>query len=142
LWLVLPSLVRLGFREWLTDRPHLLAEDPGSLLLHAIARHHRIDAADPVLLALAPPPAGEPLPDWARWWRHGLDRWLRRTARRRLHDLAGRAGELTWDEWRVDIRYPAADIGLRRHALDRDPGWTDWLGLSVRFHFGGAEDGL
>jgi hypothetical protein len=144
LWLVIPSLTRLGIREWLAGRPALLAQDPGAMLLHAIARHYSVAADDPALLALAPAPDPGQLPEWLGWWRHGLDRWLRRTARRRLHDLVHRPGELSWDDWRVDIRYPggAADIALRRHALDRDPGWTDWLGLSVRYQFGGREDWL
>jgi hypothetical protein len=138
LWLVLPGLIRLGFREWLAARPDLLDGHPASLLLHAIARHHRVAAEDPALLAL-PPPGEAPLPEWTGLWRHGLDRWLRRTARRRLHDLVARAGELDWNEERVEIRFPgsAVDMRLRRRALDRDPGWTDWLGLSVRYHFGG-----
>lgn len=144
LWLVIPSLTRLGIREWLAGRPALLTQDPGAQLLHAIARHYGVAADDPALLALAPAPDLEQLPEWLGWWRHGLDRWLRRTTRRRLHDLVRRPGELSWDDWRVDIRYPggAADIALRRHALDRDPGWTDWLGLSVRYQFGGREDWL
>lgn len=146
LWLVIPSLARLGFREWLAARPALLAQDPGAQLLHAIARHYRVAPDDPALLALAPAPAPdiEQLPEWLGWWRHGLDRWLRRTVRRRLHDLVHRPGALSWDEWRVEIRYPggAADVALRRHALDRDPGWTDWLGRSVCYRFGGREDWL
>jgi hypothetical protein len=69
---------------------------------------------------------------------------LRQTVRRRVHDLVNRPGELGWDEFRIDIRFPVADadLALRRRALDRDPGWTDWLGLSIRYHFGGIEDWL
>jgi len=33
----------------------------------------------------------------------------------------------------------AADIRLRRHALDVDPGWTDWLGLAVRYLYAERE---
>jgi hypothetical protein len=74
-------------------------------------------------------------------WRQGLDRWLRRTVRRRLHDLVNRPGELDCGESSLMIHYPAADadLALRRHALDRDPGWTRWLGLSIRYNFGGKE---
>ena len=144
LWLVLPSLVRLGFREWLCARPRLLADHPGRLLLHAIAVRHRIDPGDPALAIMSPSPETGPLPEWTGWWRHGLDRWLRRTARRRLHDLVNRPGLIDRVEWRVQIGFPAADadLALRRLALDRDPGWTDWLGLSVRYHFGGQEHRL
>jgi hypothetical protein len=144
LWLVVPSLVELGFREWLTERPALLRENPGGRLLQAIARHHRVPADDPALVVLGDPPEPDALPIWTALWRHGLDRWLRRTVRRRLYDLVNRPGELACGELRLDVHYPAADadLALRRRALDRDPGWTDWLGLSIRYHFGGAEDWL
>ena len=144
LWLVVPSLAELGFREWLAARPALLGENPGGLLIQAIARHHRVPPDDPALILLGDPIDSGAFRAWSRLWRHGLDRWLRRTARRRLHDLVNRPGELDWDELRIDIRYPAADadLALRRRALDRDPGWTDWLGLSIRYHFGGTEDWL
>lgn len=144
LWLVVPSLVALGFREWLTERPALLGDNPGGRLLQAIARHHRVPADDPALTVLGDPVEADEFPLWTGLWRHGLDRWLRRSIRRRLHDLVNRPGELDWDDLRLDVHYPAAaaDLALRRRALDRDPGWTDWLGLSIRYHFGGTEDWL
>ena len=144
LWLVVPSLVELGFREWLVERPALLGENPGGRLLQAIARHHRVPADDHALLALGDPPEPDAFPLWTVLWRHGLDRWLRRTVRRRLHDLVNRPGELACGDLKLDVHYPAADadLALRRCALDRDPGWTDWLGLSIRYHFGGTEDWL
>lgn len=140
LWLVVPPLIRLGFREWLSERPRLLGEDPGRRLILAVALHHDIPRNDPALSPLAiHEDAGENFA-WIDPWRAGLDRWLRRTARRRTHDLVARAGRIAFDGDRLDIAYPldAADLRLRRLALDSDAGWTDWLGLSVRFHFGGS----
>ena len=144
LWLVIPSLIELGFREWLKDRPKLLGENPASELLREIGRHHHVPPDDPALLALAASLDPDARPDWTTLWRHGLDRWLRRTAGRRLHDLVNRPGELDFADQVLLIHFPPrdADIRLRRHCLDRDPGWTDWLGLSVRYNFGGAEDWL
>lgn len=137
LWLIVPALIRLGFGEWLAERPELLGENPGRSLILAVARHHRIGCADAALAPLAPVEK-EDLPDWTRLWRAGLDRWLRRTARRRTHDLAARSGKFAFGEDRTDIHFPldAADLRLRRLALDRDPGWVGWLGMSVRYHFG------
>ncbi len=137
LWLIVPALVRLGFGEWLTARPELLGEHPGRSVILAVARHHRIGCADAVLVPLDPVEK-EDLPDWTRLWSIGLDRWLRRTARRRTHDLAARPGKVAFGENRIDIHFPieAADLRLRRFALDRDPGWVGWLGMSVRYHFG------
>jgi hypothetical protein len=134
LWLVIPSLIRMGFREWLLERPALLAADPGRVLIRQIARRHRVEGDDPVLAAFADSPV-EPPPAWARLWRTGLDRWLRRRARLPLARLVWRAGWLRLEEERLVVRFPpaAADLRLRRHALDVDPGWTDWLGLSVRY---------
>lgn len=144
LWLVIPSLVELGFREWLEDRPSMLGENPGSRLLHEISRHHRIHADDPTLAVLGSLADPHERADWARLWRHGLDRWLRRTVGRRLHDLVNRPGEISFGDLKLVVHYPPthADLALRRRALDRDPGWTDWLGLSIRYNFGGTEDWL
>jgi hypothetical protein len=141
LWLIIPSLIELGFREWLAERPKLLGENPASELLHEIARHYRVAQDDSALAPLSPPLSAEQHPEWAQMWRRGLDRWLRRTVKRRLHDLVNRPGEVQSNEFDVVIHYPAtdADLALRRRALDRDPGWTDWLGLSIRYHFGAAE---
>lgn len=136
LWLVLPSLARMGFGTWLAERTDLLAAHPARQLLLAVARHHRVPWDDPTLAVLAPAP-NEELPEWTPLWRHGLDRWLRCHARRRLHDLINRPGTLSWGDLRLDLRFPMADadIRLRLRALDRDPGWVEWLGLSVRYHF-------
>jgi hypothetical protein len=127
LWLVLPALVRMG----------LLAGDPGRNLLWAIAAHHRVAPDDPALAPLEP---GEPWTDpplWARLWRTGLDRWLRRRARISLASLVWKPGWLWTIDDRLMVRFPlsAIDLRLRRRALDVDPGWTDWIGLSVRYAF-------
>lgn len=138
LWLIVPSLIRLGFGEWLAERAELLGDNPGRSLILAVARHHRIGPDDPALAPLAPVASDEDLPGWTDAWRIGLDRWLRRTARRRTHDLVRRPGKFALGEHRIDIHFPldAADLRLRRPALDRDPGWVAWMGLSVRYHFG------
>lgn len=137
LWLAIPSLCDMGLREWLSARPAMLADHPGRQLMLAVARHYRIAADDPALAVMGDVDPSRVLPEWTRLWRHGLDRWLRRNARRRLHDLVHRRGRLDWDDERLSVIFPpgAADIRLRRDALDRDPGWTDWLGLSIRYHF-------
>ena len=136
-WLAIPALSDLGLRTWLQDRPELLGDHPGAQLITAIARHHGCAADDPALSGLPRLDPQQPAPPWTGLWRRALDRWLRRTARRRLHDLARRPGKLLWSDDRLQITFPlaAADIRLRRLALDRDPGWTDWLGLSVRFAY-------
>lgn len=140
LWLVVPPLIRLGFREWLGERPELLGKDPGRRLILAIARHHGVPPADPALAMLDTHEEGEDPPAWIHLWRSGLDRWLRRNARRRTHDLVRRPGWIAVGDDRLDVRYPldAADLRLRRLALDSNAGWTDWLGLSLWFHFGGS----
>ena len=140
LWLVVPSLIHLGFREWLTQQTELLGENPGHELLRAIALRHRVPPHDPALARLHTDHSSEIIAPWTETWRHALDGWLRHKARRRIHDLVSRPGTIVDGEERIDIRFPlvAADLRLRRLALDSDPGWTDWLGLSIRYHFDGG----
>lgn len=139
LWLVVPSLIRLGFREWLCGQPDLLAQDAGRTLLRALARHYRVPANDPALVAFEPLGEIGDTPDWARCWWRGLDGWLRRKARIPLHRLVWKRGEVRLAEEALTVRFPleAADIRLRRRALDVDPGWVDWLGLSIRYRYEG-----
>lgn len=139
LWLAVPSLIRLGFREWLAERPTLLRRDAGRTLLRAIARHHRVADDDPALAAFETPGSLGELPDWARLWRKGLDGWLRRRTRIPLHRLIWRRGDMVLGDGALTLRFPleAADLRLRRRALDVDPGWVDWLGLSVRYRYEG-----
>jgi hypothetical protein len=135
LWLALPALIDCGFREWLLRHPDRLAEHPGRQVIRAIASRHRVPPGDPAIAVLG---ADEvPLTDWAGLWARALDGWLRRRARRRLHDLVHRPGWVLAAETRLQLSFPIAaiDMRLRRRALDRDPGWTDWLGLSVYYHY-------
>jgi hypothetical protein len=135
LWLAIPALIHMGLREWLEARPTLLCGDPGRALIRTIAAHHLVLPDDPALAPLALPAGEFEPPLWALPWRAGLDRWLRRRAHVPLDRLVWRAGWLRLVDDRLAVRFPpqAADIRLRRHALDVDPGWTGWLGLSVRY---------
>lgn len=135
LWLVVPVLIRLGFREWLTDHPDLAAADGGRRLIRAIGLHFGVDPEDPVLLPFVDCAPGDP--DFARPWRVALDFHLWRWARIRLHEVVRRQGWLRQAEERLVIRFDpeSVDLRLRRHALDIDPGWTDWLGLSIRYRY-------
>jgi hypothetical protein len=138
LYLTIAPLVRLGWREWLADRPHLLTHQPGPRLLRRIAEHYRVPATDPLWSQLPPvDPANDPMPELEQalhLWRAGLDGWLRRKARLRLADLVLRQGWLLPGVETTFVRFPlqAIEIGLRRLALDGDPGWVDWLGHSYR----------
>ncbi|MDB5706051.1 MAG: hypothetical protein JWN66_3167 [Sphingomonas bacterium] len=134
LWLVIPALIRLGFREWLAERPAIAAADGGRQLLRVLGRHYRLAPDDPALAPLGEP--GEDL-GFETAWRVGLDRYYRHRARIRLADVILRPGRISVTEDRVTLRFPpeAADIRLRRRALDVDPGWTDWLGLVVRYRY-------
>lgn len=139
LFLAIPTLVRLGWREWLLQRPELLPLQPGSALLHHIARRHRVPPGDPLWQLLGEVEAEnqallEPL---LGLWRRGLDGGLRRYAKLRLHDLVMRPGWVSQTPERLVVRFrlEAIDLALRRRALDSDPGWVDWLGLSLRYEF-------
>lgn len=135
LWLVVPALSDLGIRGWLRKHPALLGEHPGALLIQALANRYACPGDDPALGGLPPRDRDVPFPEWTALWCRALDRWLRRTARRRVHDLARRPGKVLWSGEQLLLTFPlaAADIRLRLSTLDRDPGWTDWLGLSIRY---------
>ena len=137
-FLAIVPLVRLGWREWLADRPGLLLYQPGARLLHRIAAHHRVPPGDPVWRVLPgfdhetePPGAVD---EALALWRAGLDGWLRRKARITLASLVLRRGWLLPGPETTAVRFPLGgiDIRLRRLALDSDPGWVDWLGHSYR----------
>jgi hypothetical protein len=138
LLLVIVPLIALGWREWLADREELIGDAPTARLMHAVSRHYHVAEDDPVAQLFTPPlDDNDATRDWLVAWRIGLDRWLRRQTRVRLAALVHRRGWITRTEEGAMVRFPveAADIRLRRLALDRDPGWVDWLGMSVRFAY-------
>jgi hypothetical protein len=55
----------------------------------------------------------------------------------RLAGAAAVAGEIIATRECIEVVIPMSriDIGLRRVGLDRDPGWTPWLGRMVRIDF-------
>jgi len=134
--LLIGPLVRLGFPAWLEARPTLAAEGFGRALLCEIATRHRAPPNDPVL-TLACPEASATWGDALTAWRIGLDRWLRRRARIGLSEVVRKRGWLTLADDSIDARFApaAADIRLRRLALDLDPGRVPWLGLTLRYHY-------
>lgn len=136
LFLLVRPLIHMDFDRWLEARPETAADGFARALLRTIAVRMGAAEEDLALKVLA----GDDRPDWAAdltAWRVGLDRWLRRTARIRLADVVRRPGGLLLAEDMLEVRYPpaSADIRLRRRALDLDPGWTPWLGLSIRYHY-------
>jgi len=135
-FLLIRALARLGLPEWLAGRPDLAADGFAHALLHTIAARMGAPPDDPALAILA----REAPRAWAgdlTAWRVGLDRWLRRTAQIRLADVVRRRGALLVHEDVVEARFrlALAEVRLRRRALDLDPHWTPWLGLSVRYHY-------
>lgn len=143
LLLTIPSLIRLGFPEWLAEHPDLLQRNVArGLLLALFARYapRGLRSAAMVLTGTPRLPIGPPSPEEhhaIELWRHSLDGWLRRLADCRLHDLAKHDGHWHEETERHFIAYPlsAIHMGLRRRALDVDPGWTAWLGISLRYVF-------
>src|SRR5262249_17765749 len=122
---------------WLAQHPQALVDGFPRRLLRAIALRMGADEQDASVVVLGAGWVGEAWADELTAWRVGLDRWLRRTARIKLAEGVKRPGGLTLAGDRLDVRYrlASADIRLRRRALDLDPQWTPWLGLSVRYHY-------
>jgi hypothetical protein len=134
--LAIRALDRLGLGAWSAAGPRHAADGFGRHLLCHIARRARLPPEDCLFAMLEAP---DTMPDAVtlQTWRVGLDRWLRRRTRLRLADLARRRGWLLRVDTTLLVRFPmqAAELRLRRLALDIDPGWVPWLGLSVRYHF-------
>ncbi len=132
-------LRELGWPEWLAARPNLLACNPTAILLNAIASHHRVEPTDPVFAFLSEriEPDATLDPAILHLWRIALDRWLKRSAHIKLARLVAKPGWLGWHNDRLTVRFRLGDIDirLRRQAIDRDPGWMMWAGLSVRFAY-------
>jgi hypothetical protein len=102
------------------------------------------------------PPRGRPRPTlveaWsdaddsraqASLWLSACHRWLRRGPGIGLASLLQRRGCLWWSPTHVDVLLPlaAAEMRVRRHGLDIDPGWLPWFGRAVAFHYSDAENG-
>ena len=133
--LLVRPLVRMGLPGWLDRHPDLAALGFARALLRHIGARMRVPPEDPLFALLG---ASEPQPpEVLDAWRVGLDRWLRRHTRRKLAEVARRGGWLSQTEDRIAVRFPAdaADLRLRRLALDVDPGWVPWLGLAIAYHF-------
>lgn len=133
--LVIRPLWRMGLAEWLAARPALLGDGFGRALLAHCAARMRVPPDEPLFAMLG---AHEPAdPALLEAWRIGLDRWLRRTARIKLAHVVRKRGWLMLRADALEVRLPvaAADVRLRRRALDLDPGWVAWLGLTVRYHY-------
>ncbi len=71
------------------------------------------------------------------------DSWLRLTARwlnqhgLRLRRMVERSGVVAVTETHVDVCLPLdeADLRIRCHGLDLDPGWVPWLGRVIQYHY-------
>jgi hypothetical protein len=134
--LAIRALDHLGLGARLAGDPEAAASGFGRHLLRHLAAHARVPPED-ALFALLTAPDSPPHPNALRLWRVGLDRWLRRRVRLRLGDLARTRGWLHQADTTLVVRFPldAADVRLRRLALDSDPGWVPWLGLTVRYQY-------
>jgi hypothetical protein len=68
--------------------------------------------------------------DWAEW----LATHLPDVPAPRLEAVCRRSGRIRFEAGWIELHLPldAADVRLRRAALDLDPGWLPWLGCVVR----------
>ena len=133
--LLVRPLWRMGLGEWLARHPDRLADGFGRALLAHIAERMGAPGDDVLFAILGEFETADA--ELLTLWRIALDRWLRRTTRMKLAQVVRMRGWLARRDDGVDARFTheTADIRLRRHALDLDPGWVGWLGLVVRYHY-------
>lgn len=156
---LVPVLERLGFAEFLEANPPLLASRCPVQLLRFIGARIGMKPHDPMSLALGDPepfeidelrglpePAlellGSPIPrvriDTPEMaWLTILRRWCRRHARIGLASLVCRPGRVATSLTHLEIYFDlaAADLRVRKAALDVNPGWVPWLGRVVCFQY-------
>jgi hypothetical protein len=160
LFFLIPALQRLGFGEMLAVQPMLIDCDFPVRLLQFIGRRIGLKSNDPLAAVLdefdpeTPLPGSWEMPEAAQSelarpkprgpfdspqlvWLTAIRRWCRRHAGMGLISLICRRGGVAVSRTHLDISFPidAADIRLRRVALDVDPGWVPWLGRVVQFHY-------
>jgi hypothetical protein len=155
---VVVLLQRMGIELWLARHPALLDVDWPRRLLHGVADGLGVPPCDPLRVALgletlAPLPNGgaECFADRAvlaavsRHWRRRLERWCRQPGRLPLPELVRRPGSVLASRTHLDLWFQPrqAEIRVRRHGLDLDPGWVPWLGRVITFHYAtrGPADG-
>ena len=155
-------LLRLGFVAW--QEQHREAPLCGLILGEALRRLRIEDSDSAWALAsdLPAPESAEPRcweapPLWsdprigltlpedlsitpfslAARWLAACRRYLRRVAHIGLASLCLRPARLQWTVTHLDVILPlaATDLRVRRQGLDIDPGWLDWLGRVVCFHY-------
>ena len=82
-------------------------------------------------------PAGTSTAAALACWQRALVRLLRRHAGLGLVRLVRRVANVAVTPTHVDVVLPLAqaDVALRRHGLDRNPGWLPWFGWIVNFHY-------
>jgi hypothetical protein len=137
LFLLIRPLVLMGLPQWLDRHPDLAADGFARELLCAIGRKYRAPADDPVFAILDQRPSALLPAQPLTAWRVGLDRWLRRRARIKLAEVVSKRGWISASDAAVAVRFrvEAAELRLRRLALDVDPGWVPFLGLAIRYHY-------
>lgn len=140
---LIPILDRLGL-------PQLLARDPRwidfglphRILLHCAAAL-RVPAQDPIHAALALPIVEEADPidpltaAMLSVWFSALRRYVARGPRLTLRALVCRPALLHATPTHIDLDFAMhqADMRIRRHGLDIDPGWVPWLFRVVHYRY-------
>jgi hypothetical protein len=155
---VVVLLQRMGIELWLARHPALLDVDWPRRLLHGVADGLGVPPRDPLRVALgldtlAPLPNGGAarfedravLAAVSRHWRRRLERWCRQPGCLPLPQLVRRPGAVLASRTHLDLWFQPrqAEIRVRRHGLDLDPGWVPWLGRVITFHYAtrGPADG-
>jgi len=155
---VVVLLQRMGIELWLARHPALLDVDWPRRLLNGVADGLGVPPRDPLRVALgldtlAPLPNGGAarfedravLAAVSRHWRRRLERWCRQPGRLPLPQLVRRPGAVLASRTHLDLWFQPrqAEIRVRRHGLDLDPGWVPWLGRVITFHYAtrGPADG-
>lgn len=136
---LLPVLGGVGFAAWQTQHPD---QPLCAIILRQALRHLRVAETDPAWALVDSLPSGAgPWPqshgERAAAWLDACRRHLYRAERLSLARLCRRPARLRWSATHLDVQLDLrhADIRVRRHGFDLDPGWLPWLGRVVTFSY-------
>ena len=140
---VLSVMQRLNFAQWNESRPGRAGTPIARFVLALVLQRLRTPPQDPAWRLVYDTSSSETdaaCEAAAREWLAACRRWLRRVAGIGIASLVVRPAAIEITPTHADMHFLLndTDLRVRRAGLDNDPGWLEWYGRVVRFHYAEA----